>query len=82
MTNSKFPDSNDAPRFLRVDSPNGEVHHIEMWSEEALQANNTVYIWVANDLGKVSASRSCPTLFSFFQPPHPDAHKVSFTAPS
>jgi hypothetical protein len=49
-----LPDANDVPRFLRVDSSNDEIHHIEMWSPEALEANNRVFIWIALELGKVS----------------------------
>jgi hypothetical protein len=66
MTTNKtiktIPDVNDAPRFLRVDSSNDEIHHIEMWSPEALQGNNMVFIWIAHDLGKVSMYILCSVI--------------------
>jgi hypothetical protein len=50
----------NAPRFLRIDSPCGQVgHHIELWSPDLLSRDDPfghISIWVVHDLRKVSVS--------------------------
>ena len=49
----------DAARFLRIDACNGEIHHVELYSESSMlsstqQQRVQVHIMAAHDLGKVS----------------------------
>jgi hypothetical protein len=45
----------NVPRYLRIDSPNGTNHYIELWHADRLSLSSpNVCIYAAHDLRKVS----------------------------
>jgi hypothetical protein len=53
------------PRYLRIECPNGEIHHVELTGGQYRQGD--VNVWVAHNLGKVSkTSAVCSLSFLLF----------------
>jgi hypothetical protein len=57
--------SQSVPRYLRIECPNGQTHHVELTGGQYCQGD--VNVWVAHDLGKVSeTSAVCSLSFLLF----------------